>query len=225
MRLEIENRRDDLGYARVQMYETYEEDGKVFEYPTYMGLVDKNGKQIVSCKYHNIIGFYNNAPLACVELNRKYGYVDTMGNEIVSCQYSFAEDCFTCGLAMVARDDKYGFVDACGHEVITCKYEDAHVFIDNLSAVSKCGRWGVIDKNESIVVPMIYDYINIMGNERICVCKNDKYGMLNYFGKVIVCCEYDGLSSILSDGRVEYKKQGEHGFMDLNGNNKEILPF
>ena len=26
-------------------------------------------------------------------------------------------------------------------------------------------------------------------------------------------------------GRIEYMKRGEHGFMDLNGNNKEILPF
>lgn len=222
MRKEIEDKRDQCGYARVRQYERMS-DG--FEYPTYMGLVDRNGKEIVPCKYQNIIGFYNDAPLACVELDRKWGYINRMGKEIVPCIYTYADDCFNCGLAKVKRNEKYGFINEYGKEIITCKYDDARIFRFDLCAVANKGEWGVINKTEGLIIPFSYDYIGIMGHDRMCVEKHGKYGLLDYKGKMIVPCEYDGLTDILSDGRIEYMKRGEHGFMDLNGNNKEILPF
>lgn len=225
MRREIEKYTDDLGYAHIQEYETFKDGDVVFEYPTYMGLVDKNGKQIVPCKYHNIIKFYNNAPLAPVELNNLWGYINQTGREVVPCHYSFADDKFYCGLAMVTKNDNYGFINSEGFEIIHCQYDDAHICWDNLCAVCYNGKWGVIDKNNNTIVSFEYDYANVMGNDRIIVCRYEKYGLLDYNGKVIVGCMYDGLSNILSDGRIEYKRNGEHGFMDLNGGHKEILPF
>lgn len=217
----IEERRDECGFARIFEYVTIEGH----EYKTKCGLVDCNNKEIVPCKYHNILGFYNGAPLCCVELQNEWGYINKQGNEVVSCKYSFADDRFYCGLAMVERSGKYGFIDSTGRETIPCIYDRATIFWDNLCGVMKSGYYGCIDKQGHTVIPFNYDYLNVMGQKRIFVRKYGKCGMLDYNGYSVVQCEYDELSNILSDGRIEYKKGAEHGFMDLDGKNKQILPF
>lgn len=113
MRKEIENKRDQMGYARVFQYEVYEG----LELRTFCGLVNRNNEEIVPCKYHNIIGFWNDAPLAVVEISDKYGYINKQGKEVTPICYDFADDRFYCGLASVERDGKRGFVDSNGREV------------------------------------------------------------------------------------------------------------
>lgn len=142
-----------------------------------------------------------------------------------------------CGRIRVQNGMKYGFIDTNGDEVIPCVYDFAYIFIDGIAEVNIGGmlntssRWGAINIYGDTVIPLIYEYLGILhdsscnGYNRIVFKKNGKYGLLNHIGKVIVPCEYDGLSDVRSNGKIEYKKGSEHGFMDLNGENKEVLPF
>lgn len=223
MRKEIDTicGRDELGYARIFQYEMYEG----VEFKTGCGLVNTNNQEVVPCVYSNIIGFYNGSPLAPVERDNKWGYINKNLKEVTPLYYDFAYDRFHCGLAMVERNDKYGFIDKDGNEKIQCKYDDAHIFIDNLADVKKNNSWGIINTNEEIIVSFIYDYLSVMGKNRIFVRSNGKCGLMDYDGRSVVPCVYDGLGEILSNGKIEYKIGNEHGFMDLNGRNKEVLPF
>ena len=217
----IEERTDEKGFRRIWLYETI----GGYEYQTYCGLVDKSGKEIVPCKYHNILGFFNGMPLACVELSHKWGYIDSNGKEVVPCEYDFADDRFYCGLATVTKKHKSGAINSRGIEVIPCIYDDVFVFIDNLAGVSRNGKYGSIDTKGDIIIDFKYEYLGVMGQNRICICSYGKYGLIDYKGCLIAPCIYDGLTDFKSGNRIEFKKGAEHGFLDINGNVIQILPF
>ena len=222
MRKEIESDlRDDLGYARIFKYETFEG----VEYMTGCGLVDKENNEVVPCVYDNILGFYNGSPLSVIEKDDKYGYINQELVEVTPLFYDFANDRFYCELAQVKKNGKWGYIDKYGNEIIKCEYDDASIFWENFATVQKDNKWGVINRTGKIVVSFIYDYLSILGKERIFVRSNGKCGLLDYGGRSVVPCIYDGLTNILSNGKIEYKIGAEHGFMNLDGEIIDILPF
>lgn len=152
-------------------------------------------------------------------------------------KYDVIDEESFCGRIRVQIGMKYGFIDENGYEVIPCIYNFANIFIDGIAEVNVGGmlnpdsKWGAINVRGEIVIPLKYTYLGVLtdhtgkGYNRVVIKENSKYGLLDYSGKTIVPCEYDGVSDVRSNGKIEYKKGNEHGFMDINGNNKEILPF
>lgn len=161
--------------------------------------------------------------------SRHWGFVDRQGKEVVQCKYNWVELRFICGLLKVAdMNNRIGFIDALGNEVIGCQYEDATDFKDSICTVSLRKRWGGIDVQGHTIVPFVYNFLEVLGKNRLIAQDTNTYkvGLLDYQGKIVVPFIYKQLSRILSDGRIEYLlPSSEHGFMDLDGNNKEILPF
>ena len=83
------------------------------------GYVDKNGCEVISCKYD------------------KFKYE---GNP------DFSANSFSEGLARVFLNGKWGFIDNTGREVIPCKLEYAKNFCEGFAGVKLNGKWGFIDK-------------------------------------------------------------------------------
>ena len=104
-------------------------------------------------------------------------------------------------------------------------YYDSIIFFEQLASTKRNGKSGVINTNGNIVIDFRYDYCGVMGKNRICVKQYGKYGLIDYSGNTIAQCIYDGISDIHKGDRIEYKKGNEHGFMDLNGNRIQLLPF
>ena len=89
--------------------------------------------------------------------------------------------------------------------------------------------WGMIDKQGNIIIPLQYRFLGFMGKNRLLAehSQTRKAGALDYSGNVIIPFAYYQLGKVTTDNRIEYSKgEGqEHGFMDLNGNIIQILPF
>ena len=147
------------------------------------GYIDKEGKEVVSPKYEDAGDF--SGGLARVEADGKWGYIDKEGKEVVSPKYEGADD-FSEGLAEVKADGKWGCIDKEGKEVISPKYEKSQYFGKNIElltvtssngivcwqgyeeafsygliAVIKDGKAGVINQEGEVIIPAIYDYIDI----------------------------------------------------------------
>lgn len=122
------------------------------------GFIDKEGREIVPCKYDQISDFYEG--LAEVQLNDKMGFVDRNGKEVVPLIYDYAYD-FSEGLACVRIDDgdnrKYGFIDKTGNLVIPCKYDGADSFSEGMAAVQLNDKWGFVDNTGKEIIPCRYD--------------------------------------------------------------------
>ena len=78
--------------------------------------------------------------------------------------------------------------------IIPYQYEAAEDFKDGLAIVKK-GRWGVINKQEEIILGFEYDniflsfrYLESQENTGFIIYKNSKYGFASLTGEIIVPC-------------------------------------
>ena len=149
------------------------------------GIMDFEGKIIVPLEYSPIVSLIYNGKIIFRVLSgdrERYGYIDEHGSVIVPIKYkewnripNFWEmDCNRTGIS----NGKYGWIDVEGKEVIQCQYDAAQDFDSKmrLAPVAKkingIYKWGIIDINGEIVLPLIYDYVRIY--ENICVTLNGR---------------------------------------------------
>ena len=78
------------------------------------GFVDKDGNEIIPCKYDSIQDF--SEELAAVMLNGKWGFIDKTGKEAIPCKYD-AADSFHEGAAKVKFEEREFNIDKTGNEV------------------------------------------------------------------------------------------------------------
>ena len=165
------------------------------------------------------------------------GFVDQFGKEMIPCKYVRQNQTggysFNNGLvALVNEEEKIGFVNEQGVEIIPCQFEKVSHIEDGLICCSKdvYGKnlYGLIDITGKVIVPFSYRFLGHMGKNRIIAQKNHSpVGALDYRGNVVIPFEYYQLGRVTTDDRIEYNKGlgMEHGFMDINGNIIEELPF
>lgn len=98
--------------------------GKVNEKQLF-GLIDSNGKWILSPKYQVVSSISEG--LAGV-FDNKMGYVNLTGKLVVPCLFDVVSD-FHYGMAKVKIGQNYGFIDKNGKLVIPAELEDAGDFV------------------------------------------------------------------------------------------------
>jgi len=102
-----------------------------------------------------------------VNRGSKCGFIDIAGNEIIKPKYEFAQPFDLVNdslmLAAIALKGKVGFINNKGRNVIPCMYEPDfnnqynYRFFSSFANVKLNGKWGVIDINNNIVTPFLYD--------------------------------------------------------------------
>lgn len=108
------------------------------------GVIDKTGKEILSCKYRKVnpvsegLGRYMNE-------EDKYGYYNING-PVIECKFSNAGE-FHEGYAWVCVNEKYGYINKYGEIAIPCIYDSTENFSSGYAVVTKNGKYGYIDVN------------------------------------------------------------------------------
>src|SRR5687768_7218109 len=80
---------------------------------------------------------------------------------------------------------------------------------------------GIVDKNNEIVIPAMYDDIELISDGLVIVKLNNRYGCIDQSGKFIIPLKYESISPF-SDGYVRVKLSWKVGIIDQAG--KEVLP-
>lgn len=122
---------------------------------------------------------------------------------------------------------KYGFINNIGQIKIPCIYDQVSNFSEGLCFVKKNNYWGAIDKNGSIVIQFIFDYISLINFQEglAAVKKDDKWGFVNSKGEVAIPFIYDDyhFGYRFVNGFAAVKFNGYWGFVDKSG--KTTVPF
>jgi len=145
------------------------------------------------------------------------------------------------GLSVISDvdEEKFGFgkylSDKDAYDVvIKLKYEDADDFHNGIAQVKLNGKWGVIDRDEKVVIPFKYDYMNSFGNTYkglAWVKMNEKEGLIDKTGREIIPVKYDEIGAATMGGMIEpledvglvsVKYNGKWGALTLNG--EEAIP-
>ncbi len=132
--------------------------------------------------------------------------------------------------------NQYGMIDYNGNEIMGVKYSkiqyDEYTDLFNITdTYGKVGIWKVENSAAKPIVANEYDTIEIMDKEKqlYLVTSNQKYGVVNANGQMIIPVEYDAIGVdaskyyitngyILYDRLIPVKKNNKWGIMDIEGN-------
>lgn len=123
------------------------------------GLVDNDGQVVFPFKYEQIKPFDIRGHTIIKEYEGKAGIVDIYGNIIVPLQYDKIETLFSSGPARAYKNEKYGCVDIDGNEVVPFVYDSISAwgeYLGGTALVELKGKYGVINKNGEVIVPIKY---------------------------------------------------------------------
>ena len=118
------------------------------------GVVDKNNKWVIDCKYDFIHPFKEG--IAAVLIGFYWSFINE-NDEIIAKGFEDVKD-FSDGFAAVKKNGKWGYINAHGILVIPCRFAEANSFSDGLAAVAFKKNYGYIDKHNKTIIPFKYKY-------------------------------------------------------------------
>ena len=124
------------------------------------GLIDEDGNEILPPRYSEIRT--SKEDFAAFKEKGKWGFINKKGEVVIAAQYDNVLD-FSSGLSAAVQNKKVGFINKGNNLVIPMIYEDATSFAPKMcvAAVKKDGKWGIIDKQGTILLEMIFDSIEL----------------------------------------------------------------
>ena len=165
-----------------------------------LGLLDKDGKEILPCKYKSISKFENG--VASVEIDGNKYWINKEGNEVSQPEATDAKKSVYEEYEVVERDGKYGIVDKDGNAITPFKYDH----------IKGCPQ--------SVNHPNIIKFSKGYAEVEI----NKLRGLVNEKGEEVVPCKHEVIQNITNGMFVSVSYNGgkKFGLYDTKGN--EILP-
>ena len=111
---------------------------------------------------------------------------------------------------------KYGYKHK-GRVVIPAKYDDVWSFSEGLASVEINGKWGFIDKTDTMVIPAKYDFAGSFSEGLASVKINGKWGFIDKTDTMVIPAKFDD-AWYFSNGKALVKLNGRQFFIDRNGN-------
>lgn len=161
------------------------------------GLLDKDGKEILPCKYKSISKFENG--VASVEIDGNKYWINKEGNEVSQPEVTETKSVFE-EYEVVERDGKYGIVDKDGNAITPFKYDTISV--------------------QNVYSPNIIQFFK----GYVVVTINNLRGLVNEKGEEVVPCKHEVIQNITNGMFVSVSTSAgkKFGLYDTKGN--EILP-
>ncbi|NDV65070.1 WG repeat-containing protein [Bacteroides sp. 224] len=158
-----------------------EKDGK-------KALWNAEGKAVTPYIYNWIERIEGSEDIIRVFIDDKCGLINTKGETVLPVIYNQISD-YTNGRALVERGEKLVmFIDEAGKQAIPLtQYLRVTEFSEGLAVVTdKNRKYGFINVNGEIVLPLIYDDARPFSHGITLVEYNGKYGLINREGTFIV---------------------------------------
>ncbi len=213
-----------------------------------VGLIDKNGKEVLPPKYLYIGKFFNNRALIFKhtgESNDEFdivsGFIDENFKEVIPPQFDSASDFNKERSMVMTREKKHGLIDVDGNEIIPTIYKSISMLSDDLYSATKENYQGIdlINKDGEIIKSYSdYDYFMRFNNELSAAVKGNHIGSIDEKGKVVIEPKYsfltsyeDGLSVVIYENEEGQRlvntmdKNNDYTFDLSNDDYPVIVPY
>jgi len=152
------------------------------------GLLNKDKKVILRPIYDNVSDV--SYGLIRAERNNKVGFFDTLGTLKIPFEYDV--DTLNRIGSYYLQTEEHDSNGQLTKTTIWTAIDDNFVnFQEGRCAVIKNGKYGFIDTNNNIVLPVIYDAANNYYNGYAVVALGDKFGIIDTAGNFKIPCIYD----------------------------------
>lgn len=221
-------------YDKIEPLENYDASGNAWYEKDIMkvqkdgkyGLIDIDGKEILSLDYEKIETLKGLENSILVTKDGKVGLVNKSGATIINAEYSQIlkfDDDYTKGYITVDQNKKYGLVSYAGSTILENKYEKIEaIYGENYFVIQEDGKQIVIDSKGEKVLTEGFDKITQINSDGVIFVKDKEYGFMNYDKKVLIKPNYQELKEI-NTGILKAKKDKKYGIIDLD--DKEKIAF
>lgn len=127
--------------------------------------------------------------IAPVKQNGKWFFINRQGQTISRIYDEINE--LSDNIYVVKSGDKYGALDHFGQSVLEPKFDKLGDFVNGYAYYMEKGAYGFVSR-QGTVHKAEFEWISDFNSGQIAVIKqNNKYGLINIFGKKILDAEYD----------------------------------
>ncbi len=77
-----------------------------------------------------------------------------------------------------------------GREILSCEYTEIQPFSANKYRVEIGRNWGIVAKNDAIILPVKYDFIAPLEGSVTTIINEGKFGIINIEGEIVLPIEY-----------------------------------
>lgn len=113
-----------------------------------------------------------------------YGFLNSKGKTVIKAKYTYASDFFN-GKSNIIIDSIPGVLLKDGSEKLFPQYDATYWYKDNLGLAIKDKKYGFINKNGDITVPLKYEDAFPFYNSYASIKSNDKWNYINEQGQII----------------------------------------
>jgi hypothetical protein len=161
----------------------------------------------------------------------KWGYFDHESGIIqIPAVYDYAAP-FYGDRARVEKNGKIGYIDPYGKLVIDIVWDEINRGRNHSSnesdpwVVRKDDKWGYINRDGDVIIPLNFDYASIFCEDRARIKKDNKWGYINKNGIMIIEPIFDEVHSFKCIGEngtnqsfaARVKQNGKYGFINEDG--------
>jgi hypothetical protein len=154
--------------------------------------------------------------------NGKWGFINKAGKLQIDTLYNYVSD-FKNGSSNVELNDSDFFIDFQGKVI---KHKSNEIIKKEkfpLIGSSNTGTLGKINSIGDTIMKKKYKSFGYIQNGKFWFNENEKYGIADTTGTIIIKPEYDNLTSFSDNGLALAKKNGKYGFIDITG--KTVIEF
>ncbi len=146
-----------------------------------------------------------------------FGYADCECRRVLLAPIYLDATPFRGDLAVVRTSAGYRVIDRTGACRVDCReYSYVGPFCDGRAVVCREERYGFIDDNGSLVIPLRYVFASNFREGLAVVRVNDKFGYVDTTGKMVIKAEFDHAGRFRC-GRARVERNGEGFYIDRCG--------
>lgn len=209
----------DKGYAAVMKYEFDGEDMK-----WGWGIIDKDGKEIIKCKYHEIYTCGSDKIFIIKDWkNQKCGAINAQEEELISFTYDdvycwVSDKDENTRVVAVSQNNMYAIMDNKWNISTPFEYSRIEFCSEDglIKAKDKDSKYALLTNQGGKLTLFKYDFIENFKDNIAKVSIGNLEGLIDKTGKEIIPCIFDNLSDYVN-GLARASIHGDEGFIDKDG--------
>lgn len=221
---------EKIGESLEPIYNNFQIDNSLISFRNLKGkygVVDKNGNIKVPFIYDDEIRLSGKKYAIAIK-NKKSGIIDLDGKELFPFNFKTIDELDDVENTFISSDGNGDKVINLNRKILLSGFQNIHpIFYDHRKfIVKKNGKFGVVDLNNKILAPIIYDefsdWVEYGPIDRHIVKIGDKSGMLEektFKAKIPVVYDF----VFIARDKVFVGKNKKYGIIDLN--NKVLCPL
>ena len=181
------------------------------------GFIDQKGAVVISPQFDECRWSFSEG-LAAVRLGKNWGYIDTKGDFVIPPKFDYAQG-FAEGRAIVLVGQKHGVIDKTGI-LRTEPFDDSGwTFNDGLLEVEKDGRWGFVDIEGDVAVPIRFHRAQGFTEGLAAVEFSDdknQWGFIDRSGKTVIVPQFQE-AGYFAEGLAPVSIGFKYGYINASG--------